>query len=102
MCYILGQKKWELSEKLLTVAGLKTSIQFQIKGFYQDPPLLVALIKALDDEKEEVRAAAFDAIKGIQESDYAAAAEKNQRRQMMVKWEEWLAKLIDGDKTAGK
>jgi predicted esterase len=102
LCYILGQKKWELSEKLLTVAGLKISIQFQIKGFYQDPPLLVALIKALDDEKEEVRAAAFDAIKGIQESDYAAAAEKNQRRQMMVKWEEWLAKLIDGDKTAGK
>jgi hypothetical protein len=102
LCYVLGQKKWELSEKLQTVAGLKASIQFQIKAFYQDPPLLVALIKALDDDKEEVRVAAFDAIKGIQTSDYDPAADKSKRHQMLGKWEEWLAKLMDGNKTAGK
>ena len=102
-CFVLDQKKWEVSEKLLVVQGLATAIRFQIKGFYQDPPLLTALIKALDDEDESVRAAAFAALKPIQESDYAAAMDKSQRRRAIVKWEEWLAKLLgkDGPKTAG-
>ncbi len=102
-CFVLDQKKWAVSEKLLVVHGLATAIRFQIKGFYQDPPLMTALIKALDDEDESVRAAAFAAIKPIQESDYDAAMDKSQRSRAMVKWEEWLAKLLgkDGPKTAG-
>jgi hypothetical protein len=66
--------------------------------------LLTALIKALDDDEESVRAAAFAALKPIQESEYDAAMDKSQRRRAMVKWEEWLAKLLgkDAPKTAGK
>jgi HEAT repeat protein len=102
LAFMLDQKKWDMSEKLLAVAGFKTAIQFQIKGFYQDPPLLTALIKALNDSEESVRAAAFDAIKPIQESDYDPTADDSKRRQMMVKWEAWLGELLNGNKTAGR
>jgi hypothetical protein len=104
LCFVLDQKKWDVTEKLQAIQGLTTAIRFQIKGFYQDPPLLVTLIKALDDEDASVRAAAFAALKPIQDSDYDAAMDKSKRRQAMVKWEEWLAKIMDGDpsKTAGR
>jgi hypothetical protein len=103
-CFVLDQKKWDVSEKLLVVQGLTTAIRFQIKGYYQDPPLMTALIKALDDDDQSVRAAAFAALKPIQDSDYDAAMDKSQRRRAMVKWEEWLAKLLgkEAPKTARK
>ncbi|HEX3134498.1 MAG TPA: hypothetical protein VHX44_13050 [Planctomycetota bacterium] len=103
-CFVLDQKKWDVTEKLLVVQGLTTAIRFQVKSFYQDPPLLTALVKALDDDDESVRAAAFAALKPIQESEYDAAMDKSQRRRAIVKWEEWLAKLLgkDAPKTAGK
>ena len=103
-CFVLDQKKWDLAEKLLVVQGLTTAIRFQIKAFYQDPPLLVALVKALDDDELEVRKAAFAALKPIQESEYDATMEKSKRRQAIGKWEEWLAKLLgkEAPKTAGK
>ncbi len=104
-CFVLDQKKWEMAEKLLVVQGLTTAIRFQIKGFYQDPPLLVALVKALDDDELEVRKAAFAALAPIQESAYDAEMDKSKRRQAIVKWEEFLAKLMGKDtppKTAGK
>lgn len=93
-----------MTEKLQAIQGLTTSIRFQTKGFYQDPQLLVTLVKALDDEDESVRAAAFAALKPIQDSDYDAAMDRSQRRQAMVKWEEWLSKIMAGDpsKTAGR
>ena len=104
LCFVLDQKKWDVGEKLIAVQGLTTAIRFQIKGFYQDPPLLTALIKALDDEDEGVRAAAFAALKPIQESGYDPAMDKSQRRKAMAKWEDWLAKRLGKDtrKTAGK
>jgi hypothetical protein len=104
LCFVLDQKKWDVGEKLIAVQGLTTAIRFQIKGFYQDPPLLTALIKALDDEDEGVRAAAFAALKPIQESGYDPAADRSQRRKAMAKWEEWLAKLLGKDtpRTAGR
>jgi HEAT repeat protein len=102
--FVLGQKKWEVAEKLLMVEGLKTSIRFQIKGFYQDPPLLVALVKALDDDAVDVRRAAFAALAPIQASGYDPEAERSKRRQDIAMWEEWLAKLMGGEtgKTAGR
>ena len=104
LCFILDQKKWDVAEKLQAIQGLTTAIRFQIKGFYQDPPLLVTLVKALDDEDEAVRTAAFAALKPIQDSDYDAAMDKPKRRQAMVKWEEWLTRIMAGDpsKTAAK
>lgn len=102
LCYVLTQKKWDVSEKLRAVAGLQTAIQFHINGFYQDPELVTALITSLNDDEKSVRAAAFEAIKPIQVSDYDPSADASKRKQMMVKWESWLGELLNGNKTAGK
>jgi dienelactone hydrolase len=98
LCFVLGQKKWDLGEKLLAVQGLTVATRFHLRGFYQDPPLQLALIKALDDDELEVRKAAFAALKPIQDSGYDPEAERTKRKQAMAKWEEWLAKIMGKDK----
>jgi hypothetical protein len=104
LCHVLDQKKWDVGEKLLCVQGLATAIRFQIKGFYQDPPIVTALVKALDDEDQGVRTAAFAALKPIQDSDYDPAMDRSQRRRAMAKWEEWLVTIQGGEpgKTAAR
>lgn len=100
LCFVLGQKKWDLGEKLLAVQGLTTATRFHIRGFYQDPPLQTALVKALDDDELDVRKAAFAALKPIQDSGYDPEVERSKRKQSMAKWEEWLAKITGKDKDA--
>jgi hypothetical protein len=103
LCFVLGQKKWDLNEKLLAVQGLTTATRFHIRGFYQDPPMQTALIKALDDDELDVRKASFAALKPIQDSGYDPESERSMRKQALMKWEEWLAKILGKDKdTAAK
>ena len=90
---IVSEAKRDLSEREGAATGLATAASFQVRGNYQDPELIITLVKLLDADEESLRIIAFDAIKSAHESPYDPKADKGGRSAGLRSFQQWAAEL---------
>ena len=93
LCQIATDKTWNTAERALALGAIGVAVKFQVKGFYQDLPLIKALITVLDDDDAALRAKAFAILSPAMASTYKPDASKDDRKAEIAKWTEWVDAL---------
>lgn len=90
---ISADRKRDLAEREAAATGLAEAAAFQVRGNYQDPELIIAVVKLLDADEESLRRIAHNALKPGHETTYDPAADKGSRAAGLRSFQQWALDL---------
>ncbi len=79
--------------RVSAVDGLVNAMRLQVSGVKQDPPVFAALVGLLQDQDEELRTMANNALATIRDRDFRGDLGRKQNRGPVGGWEKWLADI---------
>ncbi len=97
LCRFAGDRKSELSERVMTVTALTESIALRCSPTVSNQLIYELLVHLLDDDEETLRTLAFSTLKKLQNDHfgYDAQLPAKERREPVIAWRRWYIELFN-------